>query len=59
MKRETRFASRHPAGDIISKIEEVAKPLGFNVQKQNYKVAARLPLLPFSCAIFFLPSESR
>ncbi|CAA6657891.1 unnamed protein product [Spirodela intermedia] len=38
VKRETRFASKHSAGDIISKIEEVAKPLGFNVQKQNYKL---------------------
>ena len=38
MKRETRFTSKHAAGDISSKIEEVAKELGFNVQKQKYKV---------------------
>lgn len=38
MKRETRFASRTPANEIMSKIEDAAKPLGFNVDKRNYKV---------------------
>lgn len=38
VKRETRFASKHAAGDISSKIEEVAKELGFNVQKEKYKM---------------------
>ncbi|MQL72303.1 hypothetical protein Taro_004627 [Colocasia esculenta] len=38
IKRETRFASKCPASEIISKIEEAAKPLGFNVEKQNYKL---------------------
>eukprot|EP01018_Ginkgo_biloba_P030748 Gb_31411 [translate_table: standard] len=38
VKRETRFTSKHPAKEIISKIEEAAQPLGFNVQKQNYKM---------------------
>lgn len=38
MKRETRFASHTPANEIMSKIEETAKPLGFNVDKRNYKV---------------------
>lgn len=38
MKRETRFASHSPAKEIMSKIEEAAKPLGFNVDKRNYKV---------------------
>lgn len=38
-KRETRFTSTCPANEIISKIEEAAKPLGFDVQKKNYKVS--------------------
>ncbi|KAK8288849.1 hypothetical protein V6Z12_D07G151500 [Gossypium hirsutum] len=38
VKRETRFASHCPPNEIISKIEEAAKPLGFNVHKQNYKM---------------------
>lgn len=38
MKRETRFTSQRPANEIMSKIEETAKPLGFNVHKKNYKV---------------------
>ncbi|KAF7815531.1 CBL-interacting serine/threonine-protein kinase 3 [Senna tora] len=37
-KRETRFTSTRPANEIISKIEEAAKPLGFDVQKKNYKM---------------------
>lgn len=38
MKRETRFTSQRPPNEIMSKIEEAAKPLGFNVRKGNYKV---------------------
>ncbi|ERN08247.1 hypothetical protein AMTRI_Chr09g37960 [Amborella trichopoda] len=38
VKRETRFTSQRPANEIVSKIEETAKPLGFNVRKQNYKM---------------------
>ncbi|KAM7261274.1 hypothetical protein ACFE04_026749 [Oxalis oulophora] len=38
VKRETRFASKCPANEIMSKIEEAAKPLGFNVNKGNYKM---------------------
>lgn len=38
VKRETRFTSQCPANEIMSKIEETAKPLGFNVRKHNYKV---------------------
>ncbi|XP_056160419.1 CBL-interacting serine/threonine-protein kinase 9 isoform X4 [Syzygium oleosum] len=41
VKRETRFASQHPANEIMSKIEETAKPLGFNVHKRNYKMKLR------------------
>ncbi|CAA0805901.1 CBL-interacting serine/threonine-protein kinase 3 [Striga hermonthica] len=37
-KRETRFTSKSPASEIISKIEEAAKPLGFDVHKKNYKM---------------------
>ncbi|KAH9296520.1 hypothetical protein KI387_040108, partial [Taxus chinensis] len=38
VKRETRFTSKCPANEIVSKLEEAAKPLGFNVQKRNYKM---------------------
>ncbi|KAK2649983.1 hypothetical protein Ddye_017472 [Dipteronia dyeriana] len=38
VKRETRFTSQCPANEIMSKIEEAAKPLGFNVRKGNYKM---------------------
>ncbi|XP_056169140.1 CBL-interacting serine/threonine-protein kinase 3-like isoform X1 [Syzygium oleosum] len=37
-KRETRFTSKCPANEIVLKIEEVAKPLGFDVHKKNYKM---------------------
>lgn len=37
-KQETRFTSTRPAKEIISTIEEAAKPLGFNVQKRDYKM---------------------
>ncbi|KAJ6825624.1 CBL-interacting protein kinase 32-like isoform X2 [Iris pallida] len=39
IKRETRFTSKCPASEIISKIEEAAKPLGFDIQKKNYKMS--------------------
>jgi 3-dehydroquinate synthetase len=38
VKRETRFTSKRPAKEIISTIEEAAKPLGFIVQKRDYKM---------------------
>ncbi|KAI9073121.1 hypothetical protein K1719_044930 [Acacia pycnantha] len=38
LKRETRFTSRCPAKEIVNKIEEAVKPLGFDVQKKNYKM---------------------
>ncbi|KAM7259825.1 hypothetical protein ACFE04_015566 [Oxalis oulophora] len=38
VKRETRFTSKHSANEIISKIEQAACPLGFNVKKNNYKM---------------------
>jgi 5'-AMP-activated protein kinase catalytic alpha subunit len=41
-KQESRFTSKLPAPEIISKMEETAKPLGFNVQKQNYKVKVEI-----------------
>ncbi|XP_010541706.1 PREDICTED: CBL-interacting serine/threonine-protein kinase 26 [Tarenaya hassleriana] len=37
-KRETRFAAKCPANELVNKIEEAAKPLGFDVQKKNYKM---------------------
>jgi 5'-AMP-activated protein kinase catalytic alpha subunit len=36
--KETRFTSTKPAKEIITSIEEAAKPLGFNVQKRDYKM---------------------
>ncbi|XP_002963272.2 CBL-interacting protein kinase 32 [Selaginella moellendorffii] len=42
VKQETRFTSMHSAKEIISKIEETAKPLGLDVQqKQNFKMKLR------------------
>ncbi|XP_073016478.1 CBL-interacting serine/threonine-protein kinase 23 isoform X2 [Primulina eburnea] len=38
VKRETRFASKCPANEIISKIEQAAAPMGFDVKKNNYKM---------------------
>ncbi|XWS19882.1 hypothetical protein CRYUN_Cryun31cG0054400 [Craigia yunnanensis] len=38
VKRQTRFTSKRPANEIISKIEEAAMPLGFDVRKNNYKM---------------------
>ncbi|KAM7524876.1 hypothetical protein LguiA_014778 [Lonicera macranthoides] len=38
VKRETRFTSKHSANEIISRIEEAATPLGFDVTKNNYKM---------------------
>ncbi|KAM7508537.1 hypothetical protein LguiA_018990 [Lonicera macranthoides] len=38
VKRETRFTSKCPPNEIMSKLEEAAKPLGFNVHKRNYKM---------------------
>ncbi|XP_072962191.1 CBL-interacting protein kinase 9-like isoform X1 [Typha angustifolia] len=38
VKRETCFTSQFPPNEIMSKIEEAAKPLGFNVRKHNYKM---------------------
>ncbi|XP_048330841.2 CBL-interacting serine/threonine-protein kinase 23 isoform X3 [Ziziphus jujuba] len=38
VKRETRFTSKCPANEIISKIEETAAPLGFDVKKNNFKM---------------------
>ncbi|XP_010474701.1 PREDICTED: CBL-interacting serine/threonine-protein kinase 9-like [Camelina sativa] len=38
VKRETRFTSQRSASEIMSKMEEIAKPLGFNVRKDNYKI---------------------
>jgi len=37
-KQETRFTSKKPAKEIISSIEEAARPLGFHVQKRDYKM---------------------
>ncbi|KAK4792460.1 hypothetical protein SAY86_022895 [Trapa natans] len=37
-KRETRFTSKCPANEIVSKIEKAAKPLGFDIHKKNFKM---------------------
>ncbi|KAH9603917.1 hypothetical protein KSS87_018001 [Heliosperma pusillum] len=38
LRRETRFTSKCPPNEIIKKIEAAARPLGFDVQKKNYKM---------------------
>ncbi|GLT59891.1 hypothetical protein SLA2020_326860 [Shorea laevis] len=38
VKRETRFTSKFPPNEIISKIEEAAIPLGFDIKKNNSKM---------------------
>lgn len=38
INRETRFASTCSAKEIITKIEEAAKPLGYDIHKKNYKM---------------------
>ncbi|XP_028759212.1 CBL-interacting serine/threonine-protein kinase 23 [Neltuma alba] len=38
VKRETRFTSKCPANEIISKIEQTAAPMGFGVRKNHYKL---------------------
>ncbi|GAB2224086.1 hypothetical protein Droror1_Dr00004833 [Drosera rotundifolia] len=38
VKRETRFTSQKPPNEIMTKIEEAAKSMDFNVRKQNYKM---------------------
>ncbi|GAB2285155.1 CBL-interacting serine/threonine-protein kinase 3 [Dionaea muscipula] len=37
-KKETRFTSQCPPNEILQKIEEAVKPLGFDVHKKNYKM---------------------
>ncbi|GMH26072.1 hypothetical protein Nepgr_027915 [Nepenthes gracilis] len=38
VKRETRFTSKCSADEIMSKIEEAAAPMGFDVKKNNFKM---------------------
>ncbi|KAH7428735.1 hypothetical protein KP509_09G015000 [Ceratopteris richardii] len=38
IKGELHFTSKHPVHEIILKMEETAKPLGFDVQRQDYKM---------------------
>ncbi|XP_051120706.1 CBL-interacting serine/threonine-protein kinase 3-like isoform X2 [Andrographis paniculata] len=37
-KKETRFSCKCTANEIVKKIEQAAKPLGFDVHKKNYKM---------------------
>ncbi|XP_072998008.1 CBL-interacting protein kinase 32-like isoform X2 [Typha latifolia] len=37
-KRETRFTSKCTAKEIINKIEEASKPLGFDIHKKSFKM---------------------
>lgn len=53
-KKETRFTSRCPANEIISKIEQAAKPLGFDVHKKNYKVMTKFLYYLFSFLFAYL-----
>lgn len=51
LKKETSFTSKCSPNEIVSKIEETAKPLGFNVCKQNYKVKNKVFMyLNLSCS---------
>ncbi|KAI4368669.1 hypothetical protein MLD38_017202 [Melastoma candidum] len=36
--RETRFTSKLPPNEILNKIEEAVKPLGFGISKKSYKM---------------------
>uniref|UniRef100_A0A7N0UUQ6 non-specific serine/threonine protein kinase n=1 Tax=Kalanchoe fedtschenkoi TaxID=63787 RepID=A0A7N0UUQ6_KALFE len=38
LKRETRFMSKCPADEIVERIEQAVKPLGFDVFKCNFKM---------------------
>ncbi|KAK7279710.1 hypothetical protein RJT34_24767 [Clitoria ternatea] len=38
VKKETRWTSKCSANEIISKIEQAAQPLGFNIKRDNYKL---------------------
>ena len=37
-KKEAKFASTHPANEIMLKIEEFARGLDYRVWSKNYKV---------------------
>ncbi|KAJ4910879.1 CBL-interacting serine/threonine-protein kinase 26 [Raphanus sativus] len=37
-KRETRFAATGSANELVQKIEAASKPLGFEIQKKNFKM---------------------
>jgi len=39
VKKETRFTSKLPAEEMIAKMEETAKPLGFTLERQNSKAS--------------------
>ncbi|GKC45245.1 CBL-interacting serine/threonine-protein kinase 9-like protein isoform X1 [Tanacetum coccineum] len=45
VKRETSFASLCPANEIMSKIKETTKAMGFNVHKRSYEVFEVAPSL--------------
>ncbi|CAI0544822.1 unnamed protein product [Linum tenue] len=44
VKRETRFASKSSANEIMTQIEAAATPLGFDVKKNNFKFFRKLQL---------------
>ena len=50
-RRRSSFTSVHPASEIIAKMEETAKPLGFNVKKQDFKVRATFALSFFTIVL--------
>ncbi|EFJ12879.1 hypothetical protein SELMODRAFT_234951 [Selaginella moellendorffii] len=41
VKRETRFTSSKAPKEILQKLEDTAKPLGFNIDKRDYKMKMR------------------
>ncbi|OAE20972.1 hypothetical protein AXG93_267s1010 [Marchantia polymorpha subsp. ruderalis] len=45
VRRQTRFTSKKPAKEIMGKMEEAAKALGFTVQTRSYKIFTAHSLL--------------
>jgi len=59
VKLETCIACPSPTNEIMSRIEEATKPLGFNVDQRNYKVMVSISNLYLLIIIssFFHPTS--
>lgn len=53
-KQENRFTSKLSAPEIVTKMEETAKPLGFDVHKRDFKVIHGFASLVFYYMISFI-----